>query len=227
MKPFNHLLFALWVTLTASVVNGQNISDAEADDSDMETAAEAEVVDTIELLECNPNGGLSVTIEAPCDTLNYTFSPHCNVLDIVEGCSVTSKRCGCWMIQPNGFYSGVGSGKPGCANACVDVINQNTPGNRECSTFGESHTFEGACDSKGYIYTRNCDFTEAENEAGVMECTITENSCGCLWWEKEVDSAPLQGLDGFCDACNPSGSATLSFSVVLGSCMALTLAALF
>ena len=101
----------------------------------------------------------------------------------------------------SGSSSGIGSGSiKGCDNACVTITDQ-VPQDRTCQASGSAMSFEGACHSRNYTYTPNCNFAETvDDQNNVEECMITANSCGCLWWEE--DSEYIGGLQAGGKSCS-------------------------
>mmetsp|Transcript_12061 Transcript_12061/g.34491 ORF Transcript_12061/g.34491 Transcript_12061/m.34491 type:complete len:219 (-) Transcript_12061:212-868(-) len=176
-------------------------------------------------LTCNRNGGgMTVWEDRTCDTLNYTFTEWCNVVDTADGnCQVTAKSCGCKYYDETGYASSVGSGSKHCANACVD-ISSDVPVDGSCNAQGSAVSWEGRCDSKNYTFTPQCSFRErTDSQNNVLECFVEAKGCGCLWWEDDSDYISGVNHDGrrSCDACAvygmgndlPSnGSAALGFA---------------
>ena len=104
------------------------------------------------------------------------------------------------IIQPqvfmgDGSSTSVGSGSiDGCDNACVSVsISDDVPEGGSCQKTGESMSFSGRCDSRGYTFTSQCAFKEDVNDNGEVEqCNVSMNSCGCLMWKEDsVDTSTL------------------------------------
>lgn len=108
----------------------------------------------------------------------------------------------------SGAKSGIGSGTiEGCDNACVTITDQ-VPQDRTCQATGSGMSFEGACHSRNYIYTPNCNFADtADDQCNVVECKVTANSCGCLWWEEDTEyiSGLKAGGKSCSDPCSVHG----------------------
>ena len=123
----------------------------------------------------------------------YEWTEQCIVEEKDGKCVTTATECGCQVFMEDGSSTSIGSGSvSGCDNACVS-ISDDVPEGGSCQKTGESMSFEGRCDSRGYTYTSECNFKEDVNDNGEVEqCTVSMNSCGCLWWEEDsVDTAAL------------------------------------
>lgn len=139
-----------------------------------------------------------------CTDNNNTFSnfsPQCKLDEAKDEagnplqCTVTATSCGCHYDVGQSGSSAVGTDSfPGCGNACVS-ISADAPNRTSCSASGSSMRFEGSCDSRDYTYTPQCGLEEADGE-----CIVSEQECGCLYWEPDVDFMNGLASPG-CDAC--------------------------
>ena len=165
---------------------------------------------------CNKNGGSAMSYDGACDSRNYTWTDQCIVEEKDGQCITTATECGCQWFGDDGFSSAIGSGSiEGCDNACV-TITDDIPEGGSCQKTGESMSFEGSCDSRGYIYTSNSNFKEdVDISTNAVTCSISMNSCGCLWWEHDsVDTAALHSKS-CTDPCAVHGYPALPSSAPL------------
>ena len=124
----------------------------------------------------------------------------------------------CQVFMSDGSSTSVGSGSiDGCDNACVS-ISDDVPEGGSCQKTGESMSFSGRCDSRGYTYTSQCAFKEDVNNNGEVEqCNISMNSCGCLMWKEDsVDTSALHSKS-CTDPCAVHGYPPLPSSAPLST----------
>mmetsp|Transcript_7368 Transcript_7368/g.16708 ORF Transcript_7368/g.16708 Transcript_7368/m.16708 type:complete len:203 (+) Transcript_7368:61-669(+) len=177
---------------------------------------------------CNRNGGSSMTFDGECTSRNYTWTDQCIITQKDGMCITTAEKCGCQVIYESGDSSAIGSGSiDGCDNACV-TISDDVPKDRTCQASGSAMSFDtGSCDSRNYTYTSACNFAEeVDAQVKPTKCTITANSCGCLYWEE--DSEYVSGLAApDCDACAGPGSGAPCLGLALKAVSAALMSAVW
>jgi hypothetical protein len=165
---------------------------------------------SISVSPCLKNGGSTITWEEGCDARNNTYTEWCDVTESTDDlgnstCAVTHNGCGCQLISPEGFRTGIGSGSKDCSNACVD-ISTDVPQDLNCTSGGTILSFIGECTDRNWTWTPQCSFKDSVNQDGNQICVIEAKSCGCLYWDQE-DPTFINGLgDKDCDGCVAGGA---------------------
>jgi len=149
----------------------------------------------------------AISWDGLCTDRNYTYTDQCTVTqeDGPETCMVESNACGC-QVDVGTNLAGIGSAEKGCGNACIDFSTDIPTGEDvTCTDTGaNSVSFEGTCAAGLHAthYTPQCQFEEKSGS-----CTVTEKSCGCLFWtedeNKKMTSQDIGALSALCGAVNP------------------------